>query len=164
MKKGLSDFKESLLPFFIGLLVLALDIVVKWKVHVYFPPFLPWKTHEVFSNFYGVDFYLTYVKNTGAACGTLAGYQNLLMGIRIVIITMLLIYALFINRRKEVSIPLALIIAGAFGNVLDYYFYGHVVDMFLFRFGGWTYPVFNIADAAITIGIAWWIILSLNKK
>ena len=54
-----------------------------------------------------------------------------------------------------------MVAAGALGNVLDIFLYGHVVDMFYFVFWGWSYPVFNLADASIFIGIATLAIVSL---
>jgi signal peptidase II len=46
-----------------------------------------------------------------------------------------------------------LIIAGGIGNILDYFIYGHVVDMFHFILWGYSFPVFNVADASIFMGI-----------
>ena len=47
-----------------------------------------------------------------------------------------------------------LIIGGAVGNFYDRVFYNSVIDFFSFSFGSYTFPTFNIADAAITIGFA----------
>jgi signal peptidase II len=47
----------------------------------------------------------------------------------------------------------AMIIGGAIGNLVDRMFYGHVVDVFLFHYGQWSFAVFNIADAFISIGV-----------
>lgn len=46
----------------------------------------------------------------------------------------------------------ALILGGAAGNLIDRAAYGHVIDYFLFHVGSWSFPVFNIADAFITVG------------
>jgi signal peptidase II len=45
-----------------------------------------------------------------------------------------------------------LIMTGAFGNVFDCYYYGHVIDMFHFLFWGNSYGVFNFADLLIFLG------------
>ena len=50
-------------------------------------------------------------------------------------------------------IPLALIIGGAIGNILDRFTHGAVVDFLDFHIGLWHYPAFNIADAAICVGV-----------
>lgn len=46
----------------------------------------------------------------------------------------------------------ALIIAGAAGNLIDRFLYGHVVDFILFHTGTWSFAVFNLADSFITLG------------
>lgn len=46
----------------------------------------------------------------------------------------------------------ALIIGGAIGNLIDRFRYGHVIDYFLFHTPGWSFAIFNLADAAITVG------------
>jgi len=50
--------------------------------------------------------------------------------------------------------PFALILTGAVGNVLDYFVYGHVIDMLHFVLWTYDFPVFNIADSLITLGVA----------
>lgn len=59
----------------------------------------------------------------------------------------------------------ALIVGGAVGNIIDRVAYGHVVDYILFHTPSWSFAVFNLADAFITVGaglvileeiISWW--------
>ena len=59
---------------------------------------------------------------------------------------------------------LALILGGALGNVYDRLALGKVVDFLLFHYAGWSYPAFNIADSAITVGAAILIFDSLRKR
>jgi signal peptidase II len=82
------------------------------------------------------------------------GYQLPLLYLRVALILALIIYTLFINKRKQWQIPLCMIIAGAIGNVIDYFLYGHVIDMIHVVLWGYDYPVFNVADSAIFLGIA----------
>ncbi|MEM1283417.1 MAG: signal peptidase II, partial [Chlamydiota bacterium] len=117
----------------------------------------------VFKNFFGVDFSIVHAINRGAAWGILSQYQQFLLVGRIILIVMVVVYALFFNSNRSYDMPLALIITGASANVLDYFLYGHVVDMFYFIFWGYHYPVFNVADSAICIGVAW-LILAPNQK
>jgi signal peptidase II len=49
---------------------------------------------------------------------------------------------------------LALVLAGALGNAIDRALWGHVVDFISVHYGDWTFPAFNVADSAITIGAA----------
>ena len=49
---------------------------------------------------------------------------------------------------------LALVLAGALGNAIDRALWGHVVDFISVHYGNWSFPAFNVADSAITIGAA----------
>lgn len=118
----------------------------------------------VFKNFFGIEFSLSHQINHGAAWGVLADYQVPLLYLRIALISLLFFYALFLNKHPERNIPLALIIAGATGNVIDYFVYGHVVDMFHFVLWGYDFPVFNLADSAIFIGVAYLLGQSLMES
>jgi signal peptidase II len=46
----------------------------------------------------------------------------------------------------------AMIVAGAIGNIVDRFIYGHVVDYVLFHTATWSFAVFNLADSLITVG------------
>lgn len=118
----------------------------------------------LFKNFLGIEFSLNHMTNFGAAWGAFGDYQLALLVFRIALIAFLIIYLFRLNKEKSWQLPLILIISGAIGNVSDYFIYGYVIDMFHFIFWGFDYPVFNIADAAICIGIGWLCFLSLFKK
>ena len=55
---------------------------------------------------------------------------------------------------KLSGIGLALVLGGAIGNLIDRVRYGHVVDFLDFYWQSWHFPAFNVADSAITIGVA----------
>lgn len=93
-------------------------------------------------------FHLTYVQNTGAGFGILAGRQNFFIIIAGLIITGLLIYKYQAADHRLLDLALGLIIGGALGNVIDRIFLGYVVDYLDFRI----WPVFNLADSMIVIG------------
>jgi signal peptidase II len=57
------------------------------------------------------------------------------------------------HHEKGVAISLALVLGGAIGNVIDRITHGYVVDFIDFHYAGWHWPAFNVADAAITIGV-----------
>ena len=59
---------------------------------------------------------------------------------------------------------LALILGGAIGNLVDRIWLGQVVDFVLLHWRGWTYPAFNVADSAITIGAILLIIDSFRQR
>lgn len=153
-----------------ALLVFLIDFLTKFLTQKYIPVFnqhllhYPYGGVGVFKNFFGVEFSIVHVCNWGAAWGILHNFQVYLLIVRLILIAAVFIYLIKFNRQKSWEIPLSLIIAGAFGNVLDYFFYGHVVDMFHFIFWGYEYPVFNIADSAICIGIFWLFFLSWIER
>jgi signal peptidase II len=95
-------------------------------------------------------FHITLVHNRGAAFGMLKGWVSLFILTSLVAI--ILIYFNLRNLRNQkpsvYSVSLCLILAGGIGNLIDRIFYGHVIDFLDFRI----WPVFNIADSAITIG------------
>ena len=114
----------------------------------------------VFHNFLGIDFCLNHVSNHGAAWGLFSSMQKLLLATRIGVILGVIGYMIFSPQSYRYHFPLSLIVAGATGNVIDYFKYGHVVDMFHFIFWGKSFAVFNIADSSIFCGIVWMILRS----
>ena len=58
---------------------------------------------------------------------------------------------------------LALILGGALGNVIDRLLYGHVIDFLDIHIGGWHWPAFNVADSAICIGAALFVVDELRR-
>ncbi len=138
------------------LLILLVDILSKYWVFSSVYRDIP-----VFSHFLGgIDFSISRVANHGAAWGMLATYQVPLLLFRCLAVAVLAIYIFKFNPHSSRRLPLLLILTGAIGNVLDFFIYGYVVDMFLFYFWGHPFAVFNIADSAITIGVACLIVLS----
>lgn len=151
---------------FLGLLVIFFDAISKYWVHLSLPmmnsnfSFYPYGGIPVFKDFFGVEFSLTHLTNRGAAWGALESYQDILVGVRVALILAMIVYVCRYCKSLHWQLPLTLVIAGALGNVFDYFFYGHVVDMFHFVLWGYPFPVFNVADSSVCIGIAWLIGLS----
>jgi signal peptidase II len=104
-------------------------------------------------------FDLTLLFNTGAAFSFLAehdGWQRwFFVGLAGVVVAALLGWLAFVAIRDgRIKAGVSLVIGGAVGNVIDRVAYGHVIDFLDFHVAGWHWPAFNIADAAITIGVA----------
>jgi len=102
-------------------------------------------------------FDLVLVYNTGAAFSFLAehsGWQRWFFTVLALAISAWLL-ALMHHHRHEKLLPaaFALIIGGALGNVYDRIVHGAVVDFLHSHYAGWSWPAFNLADSAITVGV-----------
>lgn len=168
--KGNESLKVPL-PFIgLGVGILLLDQLSKFLAYFYLPPIVaspyiyPYGGIGVFQNLLGIEFSLNYMINKGAAWGLFGDYQLILVFLRIFLIAGMILYLFKYNKEKWWQIPLIFIIAGAIGNVLDFFIYGHVIDMFHFVLWGFDFPVFNVADSAISIGIGFIFLMSLFKS
>jgi signal peptidase II len=95
-------------------------------------------------------FHITYVKNPGAAFGILQHQTGLFIAIAIlVVLAVVYYYPRLPAGCRWLRIGLGLQLGGALGNLLDRMRFGYVIDFFDFRI----WPVFNIADMAIVIGV-----------
>ena len=103
---------------------------------------------------------LTLVRNPGLAFGLLsgipAGWRWVVGLLSLLALVVLLRVALRVlpkgGRREQTAI--GLIFGGAVGNLIDRTRFGAVVDFVDVYFRGWHWPAFNVADSAITIGVA----------
>ncbi|WP_348687479.1 signal peptidase II [Rheinheimera aquimaris] len=104
-------------------------------------------------------FNLTYVRNYGAAFSFLSdagGWQRWFFTLIAVAISVVLAVWLARNSKAQLKLnmALALVLAGAVGNLIDRSIYGYVIDFLHVYYQNWHYPAFNIADSAICIGAA----------
>lgn len=106
------------------------------------------ETKEFISGFLS----FTYIRNTGGAWSILEG-KMMFFYIMTVAVVAVLLYLLVKNSKgsKWFTIGLSLILAGALGNFIDRLRLGYVVDMLKTEFI--TFPIFNIADMALVIGV-----------
>lgn len=110
-------------------------------------------------------FNLVLVFNSGAAFSFLAnagGWQKWFFVVLALAISAWLVVMLR-QHAKEKLMPtaLALILGGAIGNVIDRLRFDAVVDFLDFHVAGWHWPAFNVADSAITVGVALMLLHSL---
>jgi signal peptidase II len=148
-----SKFKARLPYLIVVVAVLFLDRWTKWLID---SRLLLNQTILVIDGFFNI----TYVRNTGVAFGILDPVQSplksfLLPLVTIIAATGVLVYSL----RSPVSdrllqFALSLILAGALGNLYDRLRYGYVIDFVEVYFRDYRWPSFNIADSAITAGVA----------
>lgn len=110
-------------------------------------------------------FNLTYVRNTGAAWGMLGGYTHVLTAISIVMLVLMIIFRRsFLNDTWQHRLALGLMAGGIIGNLMDRIRQGWVTDFFDFYIGSWHWPCFNIADAAICIGVGIYILTGFLEE
>ena len=131
-------------------LVVVLDQATKAWVLSSLPEFQPIPVIDGFWNWYR-----TY--NTGAAFSFLAdagGWQKWFFAALAFAICALMAWMLARTRRSDwrQALPLALVIGGALGNVVDRFLHGHVVDFIQWHVGDHYWPAFNIADCAVVGG------------
>jgi signal peptidase II len=116
------------------------------------------RLHEGFPVIDGF-FNIVHVRNPGAAFGFLAGVSPVFRSVFFLSVTLaaivLILHYLRGSRNDEPSqvISLALIMAGAAGNLIDRVRFGEVVDFLDVYVGTHHWPAFNVADSAITLGV-----------
>lgn len=135
-----------MLYYALAILVIILDQASKWAVAKFM------EIGETIPLWEGV-FHLTSHRNAGAAFGILQNQRWFFIVITLAVIAGLIFYL----RRTRANQPLlstglAFILGGAIGNFIDRLFFGKVVDFFHFVLID--FPIFNIADSAITIGVS----------
>jgi len=96
-------------------------------------------------------FHLTYVENPGAAFSMLAHHTSFFIVVTAIAVMISVYFYFKVNsQRYLLRIGIALQLGGSLGNLIDRVRIGRVVDFFDFRI----WPVFNIADSAIVVGVA----------
>ena len=140
----------------VGAAVLIVDRLTKWLVTA---SLVEGETVPVLPHF----FHLTLVHNTGAAFGILRGATSLFIAVALVVIiglALVLATGSRTGRRGPPSAALGLLLGGATGNLMDRARLGYVIDFLDFRI----WPVFNVGDSAITIGVGWLVLHLLVRR
>ena len=98
---------------------------------------------------------LTYIGNTGSAFGLLANRTVLLIIIGVASLLIVLLFLRYLSQVTTLSmVSVGLVWGGAVGNFIDRLRFGYVTDFIYFRlWGDFYWPAFNVADAAITVGV-----------
>ena len=99
--------------------------------------------------------YLTSHRNQGAAWGILQGKMIFFYVITVLVVTMVVLWIkkLDVKKEKLLLIALSLILGGALGNLIDRVLYQQVTDFINVYIFGYDFPIFNIADSALCIGV-----------
>ena len=108
-------------------------------------------------------FKFTLVHNTGGAFGLFHDNTIILALIGVLFTGCFIYYIEHNNYNKIEEISYGLILSGIVGNVIDRLFRGYVIDFFDFNIFGYDYPVFNLTDIFIVVGIILVIIISIKE-
>lgn len=164
--------REGLLKVFfsfvwISVVVFAIDLISKWAVQ---NALSGGKTIALIPNF--LNIILTH--NLGASFGMGSsgelGWRIFWIAISVILSGVLVfIFVKYFKKFSSVQrIALTLMIGGAFGNMIDRIFYWNaivgfdgVIDWIDFQFGSWHFATFNIADAALVIGVLMIIVIEI---
>jgi signal peptidase II len=129
----------------VAVVILITDQITKWAAETYLTR-LPEQSVPIVGDF----FRLTYVANRGAAFGILQERTFFFVLVGVVVIGVIIAsYRYFPVNGALLNMALGLQLGGAVGNLVDRVRYGYVVDFF--DVGIW--PVFNVADSAIVVGV-----------
>ena len=135
----------------LALLVFAVDQAAKWVVT--YPLQLEFRHSIELTTFYN----LTFVKNNGVSLGLLSADSEIGRWLLVAMTAAIAIFValwLWREKRRDDSFALALVLGGALGNIVDRVRLGYVLDYSDLHFGEWRpFLVFNVGDAAITIGV-----------
>jgi signal peptidase II len=143
--------RSGLVWLVLSIVLLTLDQITKWVVSTEMSLYQTIDILPVFN--------FTYVHNYGAAFSFLSeagGWQKYFFSIIAITISVLLIYWLkkLPATNKLLCSAYALVLAGAIGNLIDRLVHGYVIDFLHVYYQQYDFPVFNIADVAISIGAA----------
>ncbi len=145
------------------ILVLVLDQITKVLV---VNSFQLYESYEIIPGFFS----LTYLTNKGAAFGFLAGVDAAwrhYFFLTLASVALVLLGVAWYRMRKDHPFygpALALIAGGAVGNVIDRVRLGAVVDFLDFYIAGHHWPAFNVADSAITVGVALFLVANILEE
>ncbi len=133
--------------YILALIVILIDQWTKWLID---------KKMELYESIPIIDdfFHITSHRNTGAAWGILQGQMIFFYIITIAVIIGIIYYMqTHAKENKLLAISLSFILGGAIGNFIDRLFRKEVVDFLDFIIINYNFPIFNIADSALSIGV-----------
>ena len=131
----------------VAFLIIVIDQVTKWIIA---SSMKIGDSYEVIPNFLNI----TSHRNNGAAWGILSGKMFFFYIITVII---LIVFVLFFIKEAQynlfMQLAISLLFAGALGNFIDRLFNGEVVDFIDTNIFGYDFPIFNVADSSLTIGV-----------
>tara|TARA_B100000945_G_scaffold98466_1_gene77130 strand:- start:250 stop:729 length:480 start_codon:yes stop_codon:yes gene_type:complete len=140
-------------PIYFTIIIVIIDQVSKSVIRSTMNLFSP--SIQLLGDF----FKFTYVENSGIAFGINFNNGPIIFTILASIATVFISWYLWKSKEQSYIFQLALsfILGGAIGNLIDRYLFGKVVDFFHLSIGQFSWPVFNVADSFVTIGMVLYI-------
>ncbi len=145
---------QARLPYFF--LVAATLVLDRWTKSLIRSNFALHESTPVIDGFFDI----TYLRNTGVAFGIFSSLSSPLKSILLSSIAAIAVGAVILYSVRTpagarlLQVALSLILGGALGNLYDRIAYGYVVDFLELYVGSYSWPAFNVADSAISIGVA----------
>lgn len=133
--------------YLLALLMIAIDQFTKWIVvaNMELRESIP-----IIKDF----LYITSHRNSGAAWGILSGQMTFFYIVTVIVIIAIVYYMQkYARTNKWIGISLGLILGGAIGNFIDRLLHQEVVDFIDVYFGSYSFPIFNVADSSLVIGV-----------
>jgi signal peptidase II len=132
--------------------IALVDQVTKYKVYT---RFYPGEAIPLVPGYFN----LAYVRNTGAAWGMLGGMNGWLAGFSVIILAALICFRRsLLGDRLIHRLSMGMMIGGIVGNLVDRVRLQYVVDFLDFHWDGHHFPAFNVADAAICVGVGLYVL------
>ena len=146
--------KEGILLF----IIICIDLITKYVIQTNMKLY---ESITVIEDFFSI----TYAQNTGAAWSMLEGKMLFFVVTTIIALIFLTRWLYSTNKNFRLTrISLTLMIAGSLGNFYDRLVFGYVRDFIDFNIFGYDFPIFNIADMSLCIGVALLIFIIIFNK
>jgi signal peptidase II len=153
MTEQVSTKTRNLLFGISAVISLVLDQWTKVLARTHLMPLGPWKSKVVVANYFD----LRYSENTGVAFGMFQKLPGGRIWLTLVALAALLLVGYYLirsnPRQSRLHLALGLVGGGAIGNLIDRIAFGRVTDFIVWKVGTHEWPAFNIADAALVVGV-----------
>lgn len=144
--------------YLIALVIIGIDQMTKWIIV---------RTMELGERIPVIEsfFYITSHRNSGAAWGILEGQMTFFYIITIIVVIGIIFYMQkYAKESRLLGVSLSLLLGGAIGNFIDRLLHQEVVDFLDFHIFGYNFPIFNMADSSLTIGVILVIIATIMDE
>lgn len=153
MSEAVSTKTRNLLFGIFGILSIVLDQWTKVLARTHLRPLGPWKTKVIVPNYFDLRF----SENTGVAFGMFQRLPGGRIWLTVVAVVALLLVGYYLVKsgikQHRLHLALGLVGGGAIGNLIDRIAFGRVTDFIVWHIGEHEWPAFNIADAALVVGV-----------